>query len=138
MSWSFTVPGQPVTFDHAYKTGKLALKRGGRPVFNEDMTQRFVHRPILTEEAKTWRDSIQMLARLAKPSRWKPSEQLAVTIDLRLAHDIDADNVLKLILDGLALGIDYNDRHFLPCVRSKTTGRTVAQACVIITVEEIP
>lgn len=137
MSWSVTIPGQPVTFDMAYKTGKLALKRGGRPVLNEDMTQRYVHRPILTDEARGWRDTVEMLSRLAKPSRWTPTGQLRVEIDLRLAHDIDADNTLKLVLDGLARGINYNDRYFLPCVRSKTTGRKVSEACVIITVEDV-
>jgi len=105
-------------------------------VFNEDGSERTIHRPILTPEAKQWRDDVQLVAQTAKPSRWKPSGQLRIVIDLRLAQDIDADNVLKLILDGLARAIDYNDRHFLPCVQSKTSGRKPHEACVIVTVED--
>ena len=136
MSWSFTVPGQPVTTNHAYRTGKMPVKRGGRQVMNADMTPKVIHRPVLTDEGKTWRDAVQTIAQISKPSRWRPSGQLRVIIDLRLADAQDADGSLKLILDGLKRAIDYDDKHFLPCVRSMESGRPLRDACVIVTVED--
>lgn len=150
MSWSFTVPGQPVSWDAAYRTGTMPVKRRGVAVLNEDMTPRMIRRPILTDEARAWRDAVVMLARLAKPSRWKPRghlgraghsdtcQQIRLVVDLRLAADMDDDNALKLLRDGLAEAIDYDDIHFLTYTQSKTFGRSPYEACVIVTVEDLP
>lgn len=133
--WSFTAPGQPITTNHAYKTGKMAVKRHGRPVLNEDMTQRYINRPILTDEAAAWRTTVQTFARLAKPTHWKPGDQqLQVLLDLRTVAPVDADGTFKLILDGLKRAIEYDDRYFLPCARTNQSGRKLNDACVIVTV----
>jgi hypothetical protein len=137
VEFSFTAPGQPVTTNHGYKTGRVPVKRGGRPVLTEDMTQRYINRPILTDEAIAWRGTVEMMARLAKPSRWVPTGQLRVLLDFRVAHYVDADGCFKFILDGLKRAIDYDDRYFLPCARSMESGRKLSEACVIVTVEEI-
>lgn len=150
MSWSFTVPGQPISWDAAYRTAKMPVKRGGVAVLNEDLSQRFIRRPILTTEARDWRDMVVMLARLAKPRGFhvtgctrtrkghsESCQQLRLVFDLRLASDMDDDNALKLLRDGLAEALDYDDIHFLSETRSKTFGRKPFDACVIVTVEEI-
>lgn len=140
MSWTFTVPGQPVTTNHGYKTGLMAVKRGGRPVFNDDMSQKMIHRPILTDEARAWRDTVEMICRLACPKNYAATVaglQLRIIIDLRLAGSEDADGTEKFILDGIKRAIKVDDRWFLPCVRSMQMGRRPTEACAIITIEEV-
>lgn len=150
MSWSFTVPGQPVSWDAAYRTGKMFVRRQGQQVLNADLTPKVIRRPVLTEDARAWRDAVIVLARMAKPSGWRPRgcsgtrkghdpecQQLRLIVDLRLASDMDDDNALKLLRDGLAEAIDYDDIHFLTYTQSKTFGRTPYNACVIVTVEEL-
>jgi len=138
MQWSVTIPGQPVSWDAAYRTGRMPVKRGGRLVLNEDLTPRYINRPVLTDDARVWKETVFTLARLAKPSGWKPEGQIRVLFDLRLAEDMDDDNACKLARDALAEAIGHDDRHFLACTRSKTVGRSLYAACVIITVDTDP
>jgi hypothetical protein len=115
MRFFVSIPGQPVSVDHAYKTGQVwVTDRSG--------AQRQIRRPILTDEAKSWRRDVQLLVQNAKPSKWKAEGQIRVTLDLYLFRNIDSDNTLKLIFDGVAAGIGLNDRDFLVCVRSKVLG----------------
>jgi hypothetical protein len=121
MRWSVTIPGQPVSWDDAYITGKMPVKRRGVPVLNNDGSQKMIHRPILTDEARTWRDDVQLLVQNARPSRFKPTRQIRVVIDLYLSNDIDCDNATKLVFDGIERAFDkpFNDRQILPCYRRK-------------------
>lgn len=136
--WSVTIPGQPVSWDKAYKTGRVALRKAGQAVLNEDFTQRYVSRPVLTPEARTWKETVLTLCRLAKPSGFRPEGQIRVLFDLRLATDMDDDNACKLARDSLAEAIGHDDRYFLACTRSKESGRTLRDACLIITVDTDP
>lgn len=129
MRFFVSIPGQPVSLDAAYRTGKVQITdRKGE--------QREIHRPILTDEAKRWRDDVQLLVQTAKPSKWKPAGQIRVVLDLYLAHPMDADNTLKLILDGIQRALDYDDANFLPSIRSMRAGYQLKNAHVDIEINE--
>lgn len=131
MRFFVSIPGQPVSLDHAYKTGQVWITdRSG--------AQRQIRRPIITDEAVTWRNTVQMLVQNAKPSKWKAEGQIRITLELYLATNIDADNVLKLVFDGIAAGLDLNDRDFLVCVRSKESGAKLKDAHVELEIDNDP
>lgn len=136
MRWGVTIPGQPVSWDAAYITGRMPISRKGVPVVDDSGKQKYIHRPVLTDEAKVWRNGVQMLCQAARPSRWKPEGQIRVVIELFLTHDMDCDNSGKLTLDGLAKAIDYDDIHFLVTYRSKEAGVPLRDARVVLTIDD--
>jgi hypothetical protein len=114
----------------------MPVSRRGTPVLDEDGKQRMIHRPVLTDAAKVWRNDVQLLCQNARPPRWKPQGQIRVVIDLFLAHDMDCDNTGKLLLDGLAKAIEYDDIHFLVTYRSKEAGVPLRDARVVLTIDD--
>jgi hypothetical protein len=100
------VPGRPETWNHAYKRSRHTGK------------------PVLTEDARLWKEAVYLTSLNAfNRSRWRPTgRRIAVHIWLYLSTDMDADNSLKLTLDGLARGIGVNDKLFLPRVMAKEVG----------------
>lgn len=136
MRWGVTIPGQPISTNHAYRTGRMNVSRKGTPVLNADGTPKVIHRPVKTPEAQQYHDDVLLLARNAKPSRWEPVGQIRVVIDLFLTRDMDADGCLKVLLDGLADGIGVNDKMFLPTVRSKEAGVPLRDARVVLTIDD--
>lgn len=119
MRWSVTIPGQPVSWDAAYITGRMPVKRRGVSVFNADGSQKTIHRPVMTDAGKTWKDDVQLLVQNAKPSKWKPTGQIRVIVDLYLSHDMDDDNAMKLTRDAAAKALGLDDIQFLVCTRTK-------------------
>lgn len=75
---------------------------------------------------------ITLLVRTTKPSGPPPAGQIRVRYWLRLKHDIDADNTMKIINDALAVGLGVDDRVFLPCVHEKSTGHLRPEVAVEI------
>ena len=75
-------------------------------------------RKFLTKAAREWKDTVAMYAfaeyalryRCRKPHRY-PQPPLRIVCHVRGCR-ADADNLSKLILDGLADGIGIDDRHF--------------------------
>lgn len=120
-----SIPGQPVSLDAMYRTGQVWIT-------DRTGAQRQIRRPIITDEAVRWRDDVTVLVRTAKPSKWPRDlkTQIRITIDLFLASDLDADNCLKGLLDGVSAAIEMNDMLFLPCVRSKVSGLPLRDAHV--------
>lgn len=108
MSWSVTLPGQPPTLNSLYTVVPRTAKDGHK------------YKGIgKSSDARRWHDEMAMLIRAAKPSRWAPMGMVRLRIRLFLDHDIDADNVLKVLSDAVQTGTGINDRQFLPCVESK-------------------
>ena len=111
--FSFTVPGQPVSWNQAFRVRFQHI--GGvktRGLFK-------------TPEAESYQDGVRLIARVSRPSSFMPPKRgmLIVAYEFVLKTDIDCDNLLKLMNDALAEAIDVNDKFFLPVVLSKTTGR---------------
>jgi hypothetical protein len=113
------VPGQPVSWDAAYVTGKMPVKRRGTPMHNTDGSPRYIHRPVLTREGQQWKNDVQLLVQAAKPSAFHPAGQIRLIVDLYLAHDMDDDNAMKLTRDAAAKAIGVDDMRFLVCTRVK-------------------
>lgn len=118
MSFRFTVPGQPPSVNHAYQV----VKGGGRRI-------------IKAKGVEQYQLVAAHMARRAKPTDFQPTGMIRVTYDLHLAHDQDASNCLKSVEDGIAVGLEINDRYMLPCVRLKTIGN--AEPWIDVEVEEI-
>lgn len=116
----------------------MPVSRHGKPVLNDDGSQRLINRPVKTEAAQQWQNDVQLLVQNAKPRGWAPTGQIRVTLDLHLSHPMDADNTVKLILDAVAKGIEYNDSNFLHCVRSMESGLRQRDARVELTIDDDP
>lgn len=136
MRWDAVIEGQPPSLNHIYQTRTRQVKRAGQPVFKADGSPAMQTYRALTAEAEAYRDGVQMILQTRRPSRWAPTGQIRVLLDLALGREIDDDNVLKLIYDALKEAISYDDKHFLHCIRTKETGH--AQPFVLITVDDDP
>lgn len=116
MKWGVTVPGSPVSWDEAYPIGVMPVKRQGKAVLREDGTQKVIHRPVLAEKARLWRDACQMLMQAARPSRWAPEGKVRVRWTFYVTRTIDSDNLIKLPSDALQRATGIDDKRYLHCV----------------------
>lgn len=129
-SWSVTIPGQPPSVNElrSHIVGKN-------------------YRPAWSDAFYAYRNEVCTLVQIAKPRDWRPPEyrpklgegMLVIEIALELDRDMDADNILKPLLDGVKYGLGtmvvyarksgnprvapiYDDSGFLPRFLSKKTG----------------
>ena len=114
MRFSFSVPSQPPSWNHAYQMVRRRVAKA--------------------KGVEAYQLVAAAMARTAKPAGWEPEGMIRVTYDLHLGRDQDASNSLKSLEDGIAIGLGIDDKRMLPCVRSKTIGN--AEPWVDITVEE--
>lgn len=108
MIWSVTLPGQPPTLNKLYQ-----------PVYRKSRDGRTYQGIGKNPDARTYHAEMAMLIRNAKPSQWKPAAFVRLTFRLFLSHDIDADNVLKVLSDAFQTGTGINDSWFLPTIECK-------------------
>ena len=110
MSWSFTIPGQPLSGNHAYKIGK-GYRRGG------------ISYPkiIKTAEAEAYQQGVALIVRSARPSGWYwgPGQMVVCEYQFYLWDDADCTNLIKVIEDGIFPALDINDSWALPRAMSK-------------------
>lgn len=125
MGWSVVLPGQPPSLNSLY-TMAFRRDRGGR------VYKGVGKNPV----ARTYHDQMAMVIRAARPSGWNPEGMVRLSIRLFLTHDIDADNVLKVLSDAIETATGVNDKRFLPTVECKHTGLPLGQARVELTVSE--
>lgn len=116
MSWTVTIPGQPVSGNHANKIGR-GYRRGGIPF----------PKIVKTSAAEAYQNGAAFLVRTARPSGWKwDGRYVVVEYRMYLAEpEPDATNVIKVLEDAIfpALGID--DRWALPRVMHKEVVRLI-------------
>jgi Holliday junction resolvase RusA-like endonuclease len=108
-AWCFTVPGRAPSVNHMYAPGHTFGSRRKAP------------------GVEAWQTATAHIVRGARPSGWVATGQVRVVIDLYVCRDIDADNVLKALLDSIAPALGINDRDILPCVRSKAKVKTAME-----------
>jgi Holliday junction resolvase RusA-like endonuclease len=73
----------------------------------------------MTREAKQWKKIVSVMAGAAKAEQqWTCDSDTMLVVDvwIYVKRSIDADNILKLTLDAIALGIGVNDARFMPRV----------------------
>jgi Holliday junction resolvase RusA-like endonuclease len=85
---------------------------------------------------EAYQAGVTYIARTSKPSGWKPSAQIRVIFDFFLKRDADCDNLMKSLLDSVAIALGVNDKVFLPCARSKTVGSKNPRTVVTIEILE--
>lgn len=110
MMWSVALPGQPPTLNSLYTVVPRTAADGHR------------YKGIgKSRDAQRWHDEMVMIIRNAKPSGWLPELGSFVRLRVRLFldHDIDADNVLKVLSDAFETATGINDRRFLPEIACK-------------------
>ena len=127
MTWSFEIPGQPVSWNASYKIGV-----GYRAAYNRRGGE--FRKIIKTNEAVTYTEMVTVIARQARPSSWKPEGFIVVEFDYYLGRDVDCDNVMKLVNDGLKHAIEVDDRWYLPRAMSKQTGLRPSERRVVVRV----
>jgi hypothetical protein len=117
VSWRLTIPGQPLSWNQSYRIG-VRNRRGYNRAEGQFRTI------IKTDEAVAYTDMVTMLAMVARPSGWKVERGQFVVLEFYyyLGRAIDADNVMKLVNDGIKAAIGVDDKWFLPRAMSMQLG----------------
>ena len=82
--WHFTIPGRAPSVNHMYAPGAKFGSRRKAP------------------GVEAWQTATAHIVRAARPSGWVATGQVRVIIDLYVCREIDADNILKSLLDSVA------------------------------------
>ncbi len=124
MRWAFTLPGQPLSWNVAYRIGwKTTDGRKHLAMFK-------------TSEATRFQSDARLIISAAKPSKWKPAEQVRIYYRFYLKRDVDCDNVMKLLNDTIEKATGVDDKRYLPCVISKEIVRKPQDARVEVVIED--
>lgn len=78
-----------------------------------------------TYEASSYQTMlVAPIARRSRPRDWeiKAKRWIRVRYWFHFDNAMDPDNALKIVNDGIAAGLERNDRWFLPCVEAVTWG----------------
>ena len=113
MSWTITIPGQPPSWNHAYKvTRRFRTNRRGEIVPYAGIAKQ--------DGARDWQEQVAHVIGVAKPSGWQwDGGQIRLVYRFYLERPADCDNLMKLLNDTIAAKIGVDDMHFLPCVMAK-------------------
>lgn len=128
MKWSFVVEGQPVSWNASYGVG-VRKRTGGR--------NGQYHTIIKKDDAVAYTNLVMLRAREARPSGWRPEGLVVVEIEYFLGRNIDCDNVMKLVNDGLARAIEVDDKWFLPRAMSKEIGLRPPERRLVVSVSSV-
>jgi len=112
MRWTFEIPGQPPSVNRMYT--QIILRSGTAAPYRSVKKD---------SKVAAYQVGATYIAKLAKPTGWTatPGQQIRIYLDFQLKRDADCDNLMKALLDAIAVALNVNDRMFLPCTRSKTT-----------------
>ena len=129
MTWGFTVEGQPVSWNLAYRIG---VKNRPGPRVGQFRTI------IKTDAATDYCRLVTLRCREARPSGWRLTEGQVVVIEYRLflGRHMDADNTMKLVNDGIADALGVDDKWFLPRAMEMTWGHRPKDRRVEIVVND--
>lgn len=110
-SFRFTVPGDPISVNHAYEIVKIKTKGG-------------YMRSTLKKVSgiENYQLIAAAMALRAKPADFAPVGQIRTRYWIRSKRWVDASNCIKIVEDGIAAGLKVNDKWFLPCVEENSKG----------------
>ena len=112
MTWSFIVPGQQPSWNHAYAT-----------VYRRDKGGRTYKGRARTPEVIAYQQAVGFIVGVARPGDWEyDGGHVRLEVELHLGRDIDATNVWKILEDAIARKLDIDDKHFLVCFTAKEIG----------------
>ena len=122
VAWHLTIPGQPVSWNMAYRIGTGYRTGSGGRVRLRGSDPATFRKIIKTDEAVAYTETVARLARIARPSRWSPEGFVIIEFRLFTGRAVDADNVMKLVNDGLKMATGVDDKWFLPRAMSNQWG----------------
>jgi hypothetical protein len=135
MTWFFVVRGQPVSWNEGYEIGKVARTgRHGRLRLGADGSVVEARTIVKTEVAKAYTTEVALRSRRAAPRDWWDGGLVVVELYYYLGRDIDCDNVMKFVDDGIQAGTGVDDKWFLTRAMWKTTGLRPSQRRLIVVV----
>ena len=123
MTFVIVIPGQPPSGNHANKIGR-GYRRGGISY----------PKMVKTEKAEAYQQGAALIAKSARPSKWKPGERVVMEYRFYVTRDADCTNMIKTVEDGVCPALGFNDSRALPRAMSKTVGVPKGEARVEITV----
>ena len=107
-SFRFTVPGQPPSWNAAYRIVKKGAHAG-------------IAKTAACEQYQ-WLASTIARRSLPRDFPWEKPQQLRVRYWFQLHHWVDGTNLLKILEDGIAHGLGIDDRYYLACIEELSTG----------------
>ena len=135
---SFGVEGQPVGGNAGYEIGRgPRTGRHGKLRLGDDGSRIERRTIIKTAEAKVYTELVAIRAREAMPSGWAPEELIVVELYFFLGREIDCDNRMKFIDDGIQLGTGVNDKWFLPRAMTKVAGLRPPSRRVVVSIVDL-
>ncbi len=111
--WSFTVPGQPPSWNHAYKD-----------IIRRASDGRSYRSRAKTDDVITYQRDVGLIVGAARPAGWSHDGKryIRLAVALHLGRDIDATNVWKVLEDAIARKLGVDDKWFLGCFVHKSIG----------------
>lgn len=107
-SFAFTVPGSVPGVNHSYKIVYIAGHA----------------RLAKHAEVEAWQTEVAYRARMARPRGWVPTRRVQIDIEVWFNREgRDGDGIVKALLDGIASGLEVNDKCFLHCVKTVEVDR---------------
>ena len=109
-TWRFTIPGQPLSWNHAYKRVTYRVRQ-------PDGSLKVLNRMGKADGVEAYQEAIILLAKTARPSGWTHPKDAHVRIRYWFYTYplIDTDNMKKLVNDAIAKALGINDKWFLTC-----------------------
>lgn len=118
------VPGQPPSVNHTHVNAFLDRADGTQ-------ARKRVKGARAAEYIKlVWGSVLEMKPRGWTAPPYEPKEgkgMIVINIWLFLRGEVDADNTLKCLMDGVKLGLGVDDKRFLPRFQHKSTGNRQAR-----------
>lgn len=113
-AFTFTVPGQPVTWNHMYKEINVPVfDRFGSPIHDSYGRQKMRRGKAKTSEANVFQSGVTLICKAARPSSFKPKHMVIVAYRYYLVKDMDCDNMMKASNDAIARALGLDDKRFL-------------------------
>jgi len=109
-NFEVTMPGQPPSWNHMYRWTTKTING------------KVIRIQVLTDEANLYKSQLSMVARAARPSDFRPQNQVIVAYFMFLGRELDDDNVMKATNDSLAIAIGVNDKKFRSMTMLKEHG----------------
>ena len=137
MSWTFEVEGQPLSWNQGYGIGRVPRTGArGRLRLGPDGQVREARTIIKTQKAKDYTDLVTIRAKEArKPRDWWDGGLVIVELYYYLGRDVDCDNVMKFVDDGIETATGVNDKWFLTRAMWKTTGLKPSERRLVVVVD---
>lgn len=101
----FRVEGQPPSWNVSFRISRNSRTKG-----------LFLRKTEIAEQYQS--RLVAPAARRVAPKGWKPQGWVRVRYWFHFKRRMDADNALKMLNDGIASGLGFDDKWILPCVES--------------------